>query len=120
MENRSAHSTSLDHFLRCCRLLDLGFEKDVVEILEFMDKSSTQPRQTVLLSATLTSRVTRLATLSLNQPLSVGLDPPPEQLQGGQEPGEETEEEYAIPSQLVQSYLKGDLQRCRGVGGRPR
>lgn len=94
--------------MRCSRLLDLGFEKDIVEILELLDKSSTQPRQSVLLSATLTSRVTRLASLSLKQALSVGLDPPPEQVQGGEEPGEETEEEYAIPSQLVQSYLKGE------------
>ncbi|XP_068166756.1 ATP-dependent DNA helicase DDX31 [Antennarius striatus] len=52
------------------RTLDLGFEKDLTVILNSLN--STGPsRQNVLLSATLTNGVTRLANICLNDPVTI-------------------------------------------------
>ncbi|XP_041793365.1 probable ATP-dependent RNA helicase DDX31 isoform X2 [Chelmon rostratus] len=57
------------------RTLDLGFEKDLTVILNSLN--STGPsRQTVLLSATLTRGVTRLADVCLNDPVSIHVSGP--------------------------------------------
>ncbi|XP_069001428.1 ATP-dependent DNA helicase DDX31 [Embiotoca jacksoni] len=57
------------------RTLDLGFEKDLTVILNSLN--STGPtRQNVLLSATLTSAVTRLADVCLNDPVSIHVSGP--------------------------------------------
>ncbi|KAM4579183.1 ATP-dependent DNA helicase DDX31 isoform 1-T1 [Fundulus diaphanus] len=54
------------------RILDLGFEKDLTVILNSLN--STGPaRQNVLLSATLTQGVTRLADVCLKDPISVSV-----------------------------------------------
>ncbi|XP_026200019.1 probable ATP-dependent RNA helicase DDX31 isoform X3 [Anabas testudineus] len=54
------------------RTLDLGFEKDLTVILNSLN--STGPsRQNVLLSATLTHGVTRLADVCLNDPVSISV-----------------------------------------------
>ncbi|XP_030579449.1 probable ATP-dependent RNA helicase DDX31 [Archocentrus centrarchus] len=58
------------------RTLDLGFEKDLTVILNSLN--STGPaRQNVLLSATLTNGVTRLADVCLNDPVSIHVSGPP-------------------------------------------
>ncbi|KAF6123879.1 DEAD-box helicase 31 [Phyllostomus discolor] len=54
------------------RILDLGFEKDVALILNAVNAES-QKRQNVLLSATLTDGVTRLADISLHNPVSISV-----------------------------------------------
>ena len=114
------------------RLLDLGFEKDIEGILKVLgtrdDKQNK--RQHVLLSATLNERVEQLAALSLSNPATVGLDhtiPTEEKSprEGNnrtvkvENDAQETERntadvgpsegytEYRIPSQLIQSFLKG-------------
>ncbi|XP_053180755.1 probable ATP-dependent RNA helicase DDX31, partial [Scomber japonicus] len=57
------------------RTLDLGFEKDLTVILNSLN--STGPsRQNVLLSATLTQGVTRLADVCLNEPVSITVSGP--------------------------------------------
>ncbi|XP_040011844.1 probable ATP-dependent RNA helicase DDX31 [Xiphias gladius] len=57
------------------RTLDLGFEKDLTVILNSLN--STGPsRQNVLLSATLTHGVTRLADVCLNDPVSIHVSGP--------------------------------------------
>ncbi|XP_044051713.1 probable ATP-dependent RNA helicase DDX31 isoform X2 [Siniperca chuatsi] len=57
------------------RTLDLGFEKDLTVILNSLN--STGPsRQNVLLSATLTHGVTRLADVCLNDPVNVHVSGP--------------------------------------------
>nr|XP_020450937.1 probable ATP-dependent RNA helicase DDX31 [Monopterus albus]XP_020450938.1 probable ATP-dependent RNA helicase DDX31 [Monopterus albus]XP_020450939.1 probable ATP-dependent RNA helicase DDX31 [Monopterus albus]XP_020450940.1 probable ATP-dependent RNA helicase DDX31 [Monopterus albus] len=57
------------------RTLDLGFERDLTIILNSLN--STGPsRQNVLLSATLTHAVTRLADLCLNDPVSIHMSGP--------------------------------------------
>uniref|UniRef100_A0A669D8D2 ATP-dependent RNA helicase n=1 Tax=Oreochromis niloticus TaxID=8128 RepID=A0A669D8D2_ORENI len=58
------------------RTLDLGFEKDLTVILNSLN--STGPaRQNVLLSATLTNGVTRLADVCLNNPVSIHVSSAP-------------------------------------------
>ncbi|XP_063792832.1 probable ATP-dependent RNA helicase DDX31 [Pseudophryne corroboree] len=52
------------------RILDLGFEKDITTILNALNSQSEQ-RQNVLLSATLSQGVARLADISLQNPVSV-------------------------------------------------
>ncbi|GAB0490821.1 hypothetical protein MMPV_002059 [Pyropia vietnamensis] len=56
------------------RVLDGGFEDDVREVLRSLDHSSAGKRANVLLSATLTSDVQRLARDALRDPLLVALD----------------------------------------------
>ncbi|XP_065200467.1 probable ATP-dependent RNA helicase DDX31 [Planococcus citri] len=53
------------------RLLELGYEKDITSLLEILDNQVEQQRKTVLLSATLTKEVERLASLSLHNPVLV-------------------------------------------------
>ncbi|NXY61338.1 DDX31 helicase, partial [Callaeas wilsoni] len=54
------------------RILDLGFEKDVAVILNALN-AERETRQNVLLSATLTEGVTRLADISLSDPISISI-----------------------------------------------
>lgn len=57
------------------RILDLGFEKDLSAILNSLN-SSGPTRQNVLLSATLTPGVTRLADVCLKEPVSISVSGP--------------------------------------------
>lgn len=54
------------------RILDLGFEKDITVILNAVN-AECQKRQNVLLSATLTEGVTRLADISLLNPVRISV-----------------------------------------------
>ncbi|XP_012862857.3 probable ATP-dependent RNA helicase DDX31 [Echinops telfairi] len=54
------------------RILDLGFEKDITVILNAVN-AECQRRQNVLLSATLSEGVTRLADISLHNPVSISV-----------------------------------------------
>uniref|UniRef100_A0A8D1ICL8 ATP-dependent RNA helicase n=3 Tax=Sus scrofa TaxID=9823 RepID=A0A8D1ICL8_PIG len=54
------------------RLLDLGFEKDIALILNAVNAERPE-RQNVLLSATLTEGVTRLADISLHEPVRISV-----------------------------------------------
>ncbi|KAM4695736.1 ATP-dependent DNA helicase DDX31 [Rhinophrynus dorsalis] len=54
------------------RILDLGFEKDITAILNALN-SQCEKRQNVLLSATLSQGVERLADISLHNPVSVSI-----------------------------------------------
>lgn len=72
------NSTKSIHFTRvqwlivdeADRILDLGFQKDVTTILNALN-SQSQQRQNVLLSATLSQGVARLADISLQNPVNV-------------------------------------------------
>ncbi|XP_047624733.1 probable ATP-dependent RNA helicase DDX31 isoform X3 [Phacochoerus africanus] len=54
------------------RILDLGFEKDIALILNAVNAERPE-RQNVLLSATLTEGVTRLADISLHEPVRISV-----------------------------------------------
>ncbi|XP_044124532.1 probable ATP-dependent RNA helicase DDX31 isoform X2 [Bufo gargarizans] len=69
---KSIHFTHLRWLIvdEADRILDLGFEKDLTTILNALN-SQSERRQNVLLSATLTQGVTRLADISLQNPITV-------------------------------------------------
>ncbi|PSN52014.1 putative ATP-dependent RNA helicase DDX31 [Blattella germanica] len=76
------------------RLLDMGYEKDIGSFVEELNKQSNgAPYQTVLLSATLTNAVERLAGLTLKSPSFVDAA------------GEELEDDLVIPQSLKQYYV---------------
>ncbi|XP_075881610.1 ATP-dependent DNA helicase DDX31 isoform X2 [Nelusetta ayraudi] len=85
------------------RTLDLGFEKDLTFILNSMNSAGSS-RQNVLLSATLTHGVTRLADICLKDPVTIHVS-------GGSAPSipalgplaaEDQSESFAVPEALQQ------------------
>ncbi|NXS76594.1 DDX31 helicase, partial [Pandion haliaetus] len=76
------------------RILDLGFEKDVAVILNALN-AERETRQNVLLSATLTEGVTRLADISLNDPISISVA---DEIQKALQPASQTGRQASIPS----------------------
>ncbi|XP_041428036.1 DEAD-box helicase 31 L homeolog isoform X3 [Xenopus laevis] len=88
------------------RILDMGFEKDVTAILNALN-SQCQHRQNVLLSATLSPGVTRLADISLNDPFNVTIaeDNSREAKHGGKAKEDKKDSEsscFAMPEKLHQ------------------
>ncbi|XP_048415052.1 probable ATP-dependent RNA helicase DDX31 [Stegostoma tigrinum] len=91
------------------RLLDLGFEKDITVILNALN-AAHQKRQNVLLSATLTDGVNRLAGISLKEPTNIYItetrqSKPVFATKGMKTKQENTEEDlgcFSIPEQLQQ------------------
>ncbi|KAM6243578.1 ATP-dependent DNA helicase DDX31 isoform 3-T3 [Porphyrio hochstetteri] len=95
------------------RILDLGFEKDVAVILSALN-AERETRQNVLLSATLTEGVTRLADISLSDPISISIA---DEMQKGLKPASQTEgepnsssdcmgqENFAVPEKLKQYVM---------------
>ncbi|KAM9218169.1 ATP-dependent DNA helicase DDX31 isoform 2-T2 [Leptosomus discolor] len=95
------------------RILDLGFEKDVAVILNALN-AERETRQNVLLSATLTEGVTRLADISLNDPIRISIA---DEVQKVLKPASQTDrqassssncmdqENFAIPEKLKQYVM---------------
>ncbi|NXK45621.1 DDX31 helicase, partial [Chauna torquata] len=95
------------------RILDLGFEKDIAVILNALN-AERETRQNVLLSATLTEGVTRLADISLNDPISISIA---DEVQKRLKPALQTDKEasrssdrmdqenFAVPEKLKQYVL---------------
>ncbi|XP_040461601.1 probable ATP-dependent RNA helicase DDX31 isoform X4 [Falco naumanni] len=95
------------------RILDLGFEKDVAVILNALN-AGRDTRQNVLLSATLTEGVTRLADISLNDPISISIA---DEIQKAFQPASQIErqassssncmeqENFAVPEKLKQYVM---------------
>ncbi|XP_051022926.1 probable ATP-dependent RNA helicase DDX31 isoform X1 [Acomys russatus] len=83
------------------RILDLGFEKDITVILNAVN-AECRKRQNVLLSATLTEGITRLADISLHNPVSISiLDKSWDQ----SNPKEVASDSFAIPESLDQHVV---------------
>ncbi|NXP76982.1 DDX31 helicase, partial [Ramphastos sulfuratus] len=99
----------------CCvgRILDLGFEKDVAVILNALN-AVRETRQNVLLSATLTEGVARLADISLNDPISITIA---DEIQKAPKPASQAETQangssgcmasgnFAVPEKLKQYFM---------------
>ncbi|NXJ16397.1 DDX31 helicase, partial [Odontophorus gujanensis] len=95
------------------RILDLGFEKDVTVILNALN-AERETRQNVLLSATLTEGVTRLADISLNDPIRISIA---DEIRKSLKPALQTEtkanssskcmdqENFAVPEKLKQYFV---------------
>ncbi|KAM9394395.1 ATP-dependent DNA helicase DDX31 isoform 1-T2 [Pholidichthys leucotaenia] len=92
------------------RTLDLGFEKDLTVILNSLN--TTGPlRQNILLSATLTHGVTRLADVCLNDPISIhvsgpspsGISTPTTVTSDTRSAGQS--ESFAVPEALQQFFV---------------
>ncbi|XP_068771112.1 ATP-dependent DNA helicase DDX31 isoform X2 [Struthio camelus] len=95
------------------RILDLGFEKDVAVILNALN-AERETRQNVLLSATLTEGVTRLADISLNDPIRISIaDKIQDRLEPASQEGKEAvsssacmdQENFAVPEKLKQYVI---------------
>jgi len=102
------------------RLLDLGFSKDLTDILEIIrqrtrgnyERTPGMRLRTALISATMTSQVDKLARISLEKPLHIGID-------AEEEAAEDDEkdralykakasriEEEATPASLSKEYIE--------------
>ncbi|KAI9157485.1 hypothetical protein LWI28_023314 [Acer negundo] len=114
------------------RILELGFGKEIEEILDFLgsrksgsgskgNEVSEFKRQNLLLSATLNEKVNHLAKMSLENPVLIGIDDKkaqPDTLleRKGSDMNKEVEQpikmtnsssaDYNLPAQLVQRYVK--------------
>lgn len=83
------------------RLLDLGFEGEIKEMIQNLDKrlehqgeNATKRRSNILLSATLRNDVEKLAQFSLNDPIEISV---------GQR-DEKSSTSFAMPSELRQHF----------------
>ena len=56
------------------RLLDMGFQSEVEEIVKYINDNSVSSRQTLLFSATITSKLQALIKLSLRNPINIAVD----------------------------------------------
>lgn len=92
------------------RLLDMGFEKQITQILSIIDTKTTSSsdaehvrRQNVLVSATINSGVQELAKMSLKKPLLIDADGEP---QNSSSNGSKSEHEnFSTPHQLMQHFI---------------
>lgn len=82
------------------RLLDLGFQQQVKEILAIIEDKSVagNVRQNILASATISKQVSELAAISLVDPVLVNAD-------AVNDNGTTQDTQYAIPQQLVQHFM---------------
>ncbi|KAK6470902.1 putative ATP-dependent RNA helicase DDX31 [Huso huso] len=88
------------------RILDLGFEKDVAVILNALNAAREQ-RQNVLLSATMTEGVSKLAGICMKEPVSIQVAEAPAEPRGGGgaslgAPSGGLSESFAVPEKLRQ------------------
>ena len=118
------------------RILELGFGKEIEEILDILgsrnigsigegNEVSNVKRQNLLLSATLNEKVIHLAKISLETPVLIGLDEKKlpedkshvrfgslesdvkEEVEHPSTTMRSTTEDFKLPAQLVQRYVKG-------------
>jgi len=86
------------------RLLDMGFLSSVTEVIKEVDKRTSNPRQSVILSATLTSDIEILSKLSMNNPITVDetlidVDDKP-----STNKKQKIDQQFTLPESLDQSY----------------
>ena len=54
------------------RMLELGYEREVQKVLTALQMKNNQKRQSLLLSATLTTGIQQLSEVSLRHPVFIG------------------------------------------------
>ncbi|RXN10402.1 putative ATP-dependent RNA helicase DDX31 isoform X1 [Labeo rohita] len=88
------------------RILDLGFEKDLTVILNAMNATGPA-RQNVLLSATLTEGLSRLASISMKEPVSIHVSEGSEEtVEACPQAGPQAlSDSYAVPERLQQHVV---------------
>ena len=108
LENTTAFQVSDLKYLildEADRLIDMGFEEQVSKIIQLLDKKGemgdrSTRRQTIMLSATMHSGVSKLVKFSLHQPVSIGFDIGEN---GG--PADANGTAFQMPKQLKQYYM---------------
>ncbi|KAF4113318.1 probable ATP-dependent RNA helicase DDX31 [Onychostoma macrolepis] len=88
------------------RTLDLGFEKDLTVILNALNATGLA-RQNVLLSATLTEGLSRLASISMKEPVSIHVSEGSEEtVEACPQAGPQAlSDSYAVPEKLQQHVV---------------
>ncbi|KAK7471583.1 hypothetical protein BaRGS_00035746 [Batillaria attramentaria] len=88
------------------RMLDMGYEKDVAQIVTALNRHAGHYRQTILLSATLTAGVERLAGIALTDHEMVDASSQPEKV-NNMEPADTSAQdaEFALPEKLKQNFV---------------
>lgn len=95
------------------RLLDMGYEKDVAQIVTALNKQGSDYRQTILLSATLSAGVERLAGIALKDhemvdSSSINTDDKPQHAKASSRKQIESnlqDLEFALPEKLKQHFV---------------
>ncbi|XP_013415138.1 probable ATP-dependent RNA helicase DDX31 isoform X1 [Lingula anatina] len=91
------------------RLLDMGFERDVAQIVNSLNEKQEGHRQTVLLSATLSQGVERLAGMSLVNPQLVEVSKPVTDTKVSKPDSvtvtQTTDDKFVIPEHLQQHFI---------------
>ncbi|XP_059141099.1 probable ATP-dependent RNA helicase DDX31 [Physella acuta] len=93
------------------RMLELGYEKDMAQILNALRAQCTDPPQTVLLSATLSQGVERLSSISLTEPEHIDMNQQVARHSSHHNPGADpganpgADQDFAVPSQLQQLFI---------------
>ncbi|KAG6611625.1 DEAD/DEAH box RNA helicase [Phytophthora cinnamomi] len=88
------------------RLLDMGFEKQITQILTILDgKKSAQKRQNILVSATINSGVQQLAKMSLSNPVLIDADAVTSGGEAAAEIKTTSQEKFSTPHQLMQHFM---------------
>ncbi|GLD94285.1 hypothetical protein PINS_up002896 [Pythium insidiosum] len=92
------------------RLLDMGFQKQITQILEIIDATTKRNpftggrRQNLLVSATINSGVQELAKMSLSEPVLVDADKD-QQPQTSESSDSTARETFSTPHQLTQHFM---------------
>ena len=79
------------------RMLELGYEREVRKVLTALQEKNTVRRQSLLLSATLTTSIQQLSEISLRHPVFVDA--------ADQEEGQEDRKDLVTPANLRQTFL---------------
>ncbi|CAI5714883.1 unnamed protein product [Hyaloperonospora brassicae] len=88
------------------RLLDMGFEKQITQILTILDgKKTAHKRQNILVSATINSGVQHLAKLSLSSPALIDVDATTCGEDAASEIKGSGQGKFSTPHQLMQHFM---------------
>nr|KAG5689027.1 hypothetical protein BaRGS_030678 [Batillaria attramentaria] len=87
----------------------MGYEKDVAQIVTALNRHAGHYRQTILLSATLTAGVERLAGIALTDHEMVDASSQPEKVNNMETADTSAQDaEFALPEKLKQNFVMAD------------